>query len=95
MLAKAENEKAENQETHNPCFDHTANPPPLEVFEKSKTDPSFRTRILLHTIKADVKNNYLNSSLVVDHCECIISPLAEEEYPMWNLTVVFQQISDE
>ena len=34
-------------------FDPITNPPPSELFEKSKTDPPVRTRILPHILEAD------------------------------------------
>ena len=43
----------------NPCFDTFTNPPPPELFEKSKTDPLglYGTRILLHILEADINPN--------------------------------------
>ena len=38
----------------NPCFDPISNPPPSELFEKSKTDPPFEPRILPHILEADI-----------------------------------------
>ena len=38
----------------NPCFDPINNLTPSELFEKSKTDPLFGTRILPHIVEADI-----------------------------------------
>ena len=38
----------------NPCFDPITDPAPSELFEKPKTDPPFGTRILPHSLEADI-----------------------------------------
>ena len=39
------------------CFDTFTNPPPSELFEKSKTDPLYGTRTLPNILEADINPN--------------------------------------
>ena len=74
----------------NPCHHVINNPPPSELFERTKTIPPFGTRTLPHIEEANIEPNSIDSQY-----ERTPPPLGTQQYYVRYLAIMLQERADE
>ena len=74
----------------NPCHNVTNNPPPSELFERTKTIPPFGTRTLPHIEEANIEPNSIDSQY-----ERTPPPVGTQHYYVRYLAIMLQERADE
>ena len=74
----------------NPCHNVINNPPPSELFERTKTIPPFGTRTLPHIEEANIEPSSIDSQY-----ERTPPPLGTQQYYVRYLAIMLQERADE